>query len=147
MSDEMDPGASTIERMLHKRPPQMPPSALRTRVLAAVADVLQDDRCVQPLQPAAEVHWLTVGGLVATALSLLLVATLSRAATSHPVGRAADRPILSFVQRAEVAGIALDMASPTTAYVADHDVNNNGVARPPDILRSIDAHRFLQGEL
>ena len=146
MSDEMDPSKSAIERMLHHRAPQMPSPALRTRVLTAVSEVLHDDRCVQPPQPAARVHWLTVGGLVVTALSLLIVATLSWTAASRPVNSATDRPMLSFAQRAEAAGVTLDIAVPSVSYVAGHGTHDDG-ARPHDILRSIDSRRFLQGEL
>ncbi len=147
MSDDMDSGASAVERMMHDRVRQAPPPALRSRVLTAVADVLHDDRYEQPSQLAAEIHRLTVGGLMATALSLLLMIMLSWAAVSHPVGSATVRPMLSFAQRAEAAGITLDIASPSTAHVAGRDIRLDEGARPRDIFRSIDSRLFLQGEL
>jgi hypothetical protein len=84
--------------------------------------------------------------LMVTALSLLIVAMLSSAIGSHRAGSASDRRMLSFAQRAEAAGITLDVAVPSDSHAAGQNAHDDGAHRH-DILRSIDTYRFLQGEL
>ena len=153
MNTPFDSGTPDVEKLLQDRMRQAPPPALRTRVLAAVDEVLPKKVPATKYGQDAQRHFPEYADLVAgtflmvAALSVLLVTTLWSATGSHRAGSATERPILSFVQRAEAAGVTLDMASPTTAYVADHDVRFDDGGRPHDILRSIDSHRFLQGEL
>lgn len=152
MNTPFDSDTSAVEKLLHDRMRQAPPPALRTRVLAAVDEVLPKKVPATKYGQHAQSHDPQYADLVAgtflmvTALSVLLVATLSSATGSHLDGSAPDRPMLSFAQRAEAAGITLDVAVPSVSHVAGHGTHDDG-ARPHDILRSIDTHRFLQGEL
>ena len=152
MNTPFNPDTSAIERMLRDRTRQMPSPALRTRVLAAVDKVLPKKVPATKSGQDAQRHYLGYADLVAgtflmaTALSVLLVATLSSVTGSHRFGSATDRPMLSFAQRAEAAGVTLDVAVPPASHVAGHGTHDDG-ARPHDILRSIDTHRFLQGDL
>ena len=149
MSESIGPETSAIERMLHDRTRQAVPSALRTRVLAAVSDVLPKKVPATKYGKAAQRDPPEYADLVAGTffLSLLLVATLPLAAALHHDGPTTNRHLLSFAQRAEAAGIALDMAGPSTTQLAGRDVRIDDGGRPRDILRSIDARSFLQGEL
>ena len=157
MNESIDAETSAIERMLHDRTRHACPSALRARVLAAVDEVLLKKTKVpaitygtaaQPHSPEyADVVAVTCLIVMVTALSVPLVATLAWTAPSRHGGLAADRPMLSLAQRAEVAGITLDMACPSTEQLAGRDVPFDNGGRPHDILRSIDARSFLQGEL
>ena len=155
MSAPLDPDTSVIERMLHDRTRQTVPPSLRPRVLAAVADVLPRKPPATPRGMTAQRHPPAYADVVAgtflvvmvTALSVPLVAMLAWAAASSRVGLPAGRPMLSFAQRAEAAGITLDVGGPSTPQLAGRDVRFDDGGRPRDILRSIDARSFLQGEL
>lgn len=157
MSDHLDPDTSAIERMLRDRTRQAPPPALRTRVLAAVDEALPKKKkvpattCGHDAQRHYPEYADVVAGtfLMATALSVLLVTTLSSATGSHRGGSSPDRPMLSFAQRAEAAGIALDSEPPAIERLAGGRARarDADVARPDESLRSIDARSFLQGDL
>jgi hypothetical protein len=152
-----DSGTSAVEKLLHDRMRHAPPPALRSRVLAAVEEALPKKvpgtKCGQDAQ-SHDPQYADLADLVPgtffffffTALSLLLVMILSRDVASHRAGSATERPMLSFAQRAKAAGITLDVAAPSTSHMAGRGTHDDG-ARPHDILRSIDTHRFLQGEL
>jgi hypothetical protein len=88
MNTPFDPETSAVEKMLHDRTRQAPPPGLRTRVLVAVDEVLHDDRLIRRGEHGSEFQWLAVGGLMATALSLLILATLSSEAASRRVSAA-----------------------------------------------------------
>ncbi|MFM8706999.1 MAG: hypothetical protein ACKOHK_02620, partial [Planctomycetia bacterium] len=59
-----------------------------------------------------------MAGTFWTALSLVLVVTLSSAVAWQRGGPSADHPLLSFARRAEAAGIALDLDPPTPERLA-----------------------------
>jgi hypothetical protein len=149
MNTPCDPETSAVEKMLHDRTRSAPPPALRSRVLASVDEVLPKKVPGTKSGKDAQRHYPQYADVVpGTVLifTLLVVILLSSAATSRPVGPATDRPLLSFAQRAEAAGIELDVSVAPASHVAGHGTREDG-ARPHDILRSIDTHRFLQGDL
>ena len=147
MNTPFDPARSAIERMLHDRTLQTPPPELRTRVLAAVDAVLHDDRPVQRLEPAGTFPWLVGGALMTTALSLVLVVTLSSELSRQRVGATADCPLLSFTQRAEAAGITLDAMPPPAVQLAVGQPYDTAIPRHLDTLHVLDTRSFLQGDL
>ena len=116
MNTPFDPETSAVEKMLHDRTRQTLSPALRFRVLTAVDEVLHDDRLIRRGEHGSEFQWLAVGGLMATALSLLILATLSSEVASRRIGDTTEQPLLSFAQRAEAAGITLDGASGAAAW-------------------------------
>ena len=153
MTSPFDPELSAVERMLTDRARQSPPPTLRPRVLAAVDDVLPKKVPATKFGQAAQRHPPEYAELVAgtwlmgTALSLLLVAMLSREATSRRVVAATDRPLLSFSQRAEAAGITLDVIPPSTDRLASVQPIDTSSPRHGHILHSLDTRFFLQGDL
>ena len=147
MNTPFDPARSAVEQLLHDRTPQQPPAALRTRVLAAVDAVLHDDQPVQRLEPAGTFPWLAGGALMTTALSLVLVVTLSSELSRQRVGAATDCPLLSFTQRAEAAGITLDVMPPSTVQLAGGLPRDTDIPRDHDTLHVLDTRSFLQGDL
>jgi hypothetical protein len=98
-------------------------------------------------EPAGGSEWLPVGVLLATALSLLFVAMLSSAAASRRIGVTTDQPLLSFAQRAEAAGITLDVIPPSTVQLAGGLPRDTAVPRHRDTLHVLDTRSFLQGDL
>ena len=147
MNTPFDPETSAVEQMLHDRTPHSPPPALRTRVLAAVDDVLRDDWPMKRAEPADRFQWLPVGVLLATALSLLIAVAVSWDPAAHSVGAATDRPLLSFAQRAEAAGIALELDPPAADRLASVQPIDTSSPRHGHILHSLDTRSFLQGDL
>ena len=147
MTSPFDPELSAVERMLHNRAIQRPPPALRSRVLTAVEEVLHDDRPMRRAEPAGGSEWLPVGVLLATALSLLFVAMLSSAAASRRIGGTTERPLLSFAQRAEAAGIALDVIPSSAVQVASGLPRDTDIPRHRDPFHVLDTRSFLQGDL
>jgi hypothetical protein len=147
MTSPFDCDTSAVEKLLHDRTLQTPPSALRSRVLTAVEEVLHDDRLMRRAEPAGGSEWLPVGVLLATALSLLFVAMLSSAAASRRIGVTTDQPLLSFAQRAEAAGITLDVIPPSTVQLAGGLPRDTAVPRHRDTLHVLDTRSFLQGDL
>jgi hypothetical protein len=147
MTSPFDCDTSAVEKLLHDRTLQTPPSALRSRVLTAVEEVLHDDRPMRRAEPAGGSEWLPVGVLLATALSLLFVAMLSSAAASRRIGVTTDQPLLSFAQRAEAAGITLDVIPPSTVQLAGGLPRDTAVPRHRDTLHVLDTRSFLQGDL
>jgi hypothetical protein len=148
-----DHETAAIERLLANRSRHTPPPELRARVLAAVEKKVPATKSGEhggkesPRYPDLVAG--TVWALIATALSLLLLVTASWQAASHRTGLATDRPMLSFARRAEAAGITLDGEPAAIVRLAggQTSVRDADVARPHDILRSIDARSFLQGDL
>ena len=147
MNERFDRDTSAIERMLHDRTLQTPPPELRTRVLAAVDDVLHDDRLIRREEHGSEFQWLAVGGLMATALSLLILATLSSEAASRRIGDTTEQPLLSFAQRAEAAGITLDVMPPPAVQLAGGLHHDTAVQRHREPFHVLDTRSFLQGDL
>jgi hypothetical protein len=147
MTSPFDREPSAVERMLHDRTRQAPPPALRSRVLTAVEKVLHDDRPMRRAEPAGGSEWLPVGVLLATALSLLFVAMLSSAAASRRIGGPTERPLLSFAQRAEAAGIALDIMPPPAVQVAGGLPYDTLIPRYRNTRHVLDTRSFLQGDL
>jgi hypothetical protein len=147
MTSPFDCDTSAVEKLLHDRTLQTPPSALRSRVRTAVEEVLHDDRPMRRAEPAGGSEWLPVGVLLATALSLLFVAMLSSAAASRRIGVTTDQPLLSFAQRAEAAGITLDVIPPSTVQLAGGLPRDTAVPRHRDTLHVLDTRSFLQGDL
>ena len=164
MTSPCDPERSAVERMLHDRTLQTPPPALRSRVLAAVDDVLP--KKVPKMVPATtkmvpatkygqtaqrhppEYADLVAGTfLLATALPLLFVAMLSSAAASRRIGDTTERPLLSFTQRAEAAGITLDVMPPHAVQVAGGRPYDTLIPRHRSTLHVLDTRSFLQGDL
>lgn len=153
MNTPCDPETSAIEKMLHDRTRHTPSPALRSRVLAAVDNVLPKKVPATKYGKAAQRHSPEYADLVAgtflmaAALSLLIVAMLASEAASRRIGGTTEQPLLSFAQRAEAAGITLDSTPPSTGQVAVSPPHANAVPRRGDILDSLDARFFLQGDL
>jgi len=147
MNVPFSPDTADIERMLHDRTLTVPPPALRSRVLAAVADAIDDHRPARRVKPADGFAWLPGGVLLATALSLLLVMMLSREAASHRTGSATERPLISFAERAAAAGITLESGPPSAVRLAGVQPYDPAIPSSPDTLQSLDARGFLQGDL
>ncbi len=157
MTSPFDPELSAVERMLHDRARQSPPPALRSRVLTAVEEVLRDDRTKKvpatKSGKAAQRHPPEYADLVAgtvlmgTALLLLIIAMLSSEAALSRVSAATDQPLLSFAQRAEAAGIALDVMPPPAVQVASDLPYDTEIPRHNDTLHVFNTRSFLQGDL
>ena len=153
MNERFDRDTSAIERMLHDRTPQTPPPELRTRVLAAVDNVLPKMVPATKSGKAAQRHSPEYADLVAgtflmgTALSLLIIAMLSSEAASRRVSTATDRPLLSFAQRAEAAGITLDVMPPPAVQLAVGQPYDTAIPRHRDTFHVLDTRSFLQGDL
>ena len=147
MNTPFDPETSAVEKMLHDRTRQTLSPALRSRVLTAVDEVLHDDRLIRRGAHGSEFQWLAVGGLMATALSLLILATLSSEAASRRVSAAPERPLLSFAQRAEAAGITLDVMPPSTVQLAGGLHHDTAIPRHRETFHVLDTRSFLQGDL
>jgi hypothetical protein len=153
MNERFDRDTSAIERMLHDRTLQKPPPALRTRVLAAVDNVLPKKVPATKYRNAAQQHPPQYADLVAgtfligTALSLLIIAILSSEAASRRIGDTNDRPLLSFAQRAEAAGITLDVMPPPAVQLAVGQPYDTAVPRHRDTFHVLDTRSFLQGDL
>ena len=82
---------------------------------------------------------------MSTAL-LLIIAMLSSDAASRSVSAAAERPLLSFAQRAEAAGITLDVMPPAV-QVAGGLPYDTAIPRQRNTLHVLDTRSFLQGDL
>jgi hypothetical protein len=161
MTSPFDPELSAVERMLHDRTRQTPSPALRSRVLASVDNVLPKTvpatKCGQDAQShdliypdlVAGTFLILVAGtiLMGTALSLLILTTLASEAASRRVSAGTDRPLLSFAQRAEAAGIALDVMPPSTRQLASGLPRDTAIPRHRDPFHVLDTRSFLQGDL
>jgi hypothetical protein len=153
MTSPFDPEPSAIERMLHDRTLQTPSPALRSRVLAAVDNVLPKMVPATKSGKAAQRHSPEYADLVAvtflmgTSLSLLIAAILSSDAASRSVSAATERPLLSFAQRAEAAGITLDVMPPSTVQLAGGLSYDTLIPRHRETLHVLDTRSFLQGDL
>ena len=153
MNERFERDTSAIERLLHDRTLQTPPPALRTRVLTAVDAVLPKmvpgTKCGQAAQPHPPEYADLVAGtfLMGTALPLLFVAMLSSAAASRRIGDTTERPLLSFAQRAEAAGITLDVMPPPAVQVAGGLPYDTPIPRHRNTLHVLDTRSFLQGDL
>jgi hypothetical protein len=153
MTSPFDPEPSAVERMLHDRTRQTPPPALRSRVLAAVDNVLPKKVPATKSGKAAQRHPPEYADLVAgtflmgMALSLLFVAMLSSAAASRRIGGPTERPLLSFAQRAEAAGITLDVMPPPAVQSAGGPPYDTLIPRHRNTLHVLDTRSFLQGDL
>jgi hypothetical protein len=153
MNTPFDPETSAVEKMLHDRTRQTLSPALRTRVLASVTDVLPKTVPATKYGQAAQRHPPEYADLVAgtflmgTALSLLIIAMLSSEVASRGVSAATDRPLLSFAQRAEAAGIALDVIPSSAVQVASGLPRDTAIPRHRETFRVLDTRSFLQGDL
>ena len=147
MNTPFDPDTSAVEKLLHDRTRQAPPPALRSRVLTAVEEVLHDDRPIRRAAPAGGSEWLPVAVLLATALSLLIIVMLSSEAASRRIGGTNERPLLSFAQRAEAAGITLDVMPPSTVQLAGGLPHDTAGPRQRNTFHVLDTRSFLQGDL
>ena len=153
MTSPVDPELSAVERMLHDRARQSPPPALRSRVLAAVDNVLPKMVPATKSGKAAQRHSPEYADLVAvtflmgTSLSLLIAAILSSEAASRSVSAATERPLLSFAQRAEAAGITLEVIPPSAVQLAVGQPYDTAIPRHRDTFHVLDTRSFLQGDL
>ena len=147
MTSPFDCDTSAVEKLLHDHTRQAPPPALRSRVLTAVEEVLHDDRPMRRAEPAGGSEWIPVGVLLATALSLLIIAMLSSEAASRRVSTATDQPLLSFAQRAEAAGITLDVMPAPTVQLAVGQPYDTAIPRHREPFHVLDTRSFLQGDL
>lgn len=153
MISPFDRDTSAVEKLLHDRMRQAPPPALRTRVLAAVDNVLPKKVPGTKSGKDAQRNYLEYADLVpgtflmGTALSLLVVAMLSSEAASRRIGVTTDQPLLSFAQRAEAAGITLDVTPPSTVQLAGGLPRDTDIPRHHDTLHVLDTRSFLQGDL
>lgn len=147
-----DRETAAIERLLANRSRQTPPPELRTRVLAAVEDVLKKVPATKSAEDGGK-ESPTYPDLVAgtfcfwTALSLLLATTLSSDDTSVHPNAASDLQLISLAHRAKVAGVTLEADSPCVGPLAGHDAGVDVKASMNHTMRSIDALLFFQGEL
>ena len=152
MTSPFDREPSAVERMLHDRTRQTPPATLRPRVLASVDDVLPKKVPATKSGKAAQRHPPEYADLVAgtflmgMALSLLFVAMLSSTASGR-IGDTTERPLLSFAQRAEAAGITLDVMPPPAVQVAGGLPYDTLIPRHRNTLHVLDTRSFLQGDL
>ena len=150
MNTSFDPETSAVEKMLHDRTLQTPPPALRSRVLAAVDAVLPKKVPATKYGKAAQRHTPEYADLVAgtflmgTALSLLIIVMLSTEVASR---RTTERPLLSFAQRAEAAGVTLDVMPPATEQLAAGQPYDTAAPRHRDTFHVLDTRSFLQGDL
>jgi len=148
-----DSDTSAVEKLLHDRMRQAPPPALRTRVLASVDDVLPKKVPATKSGQDAQSHDLKYPDLVAgtflmgTALSLLIIVMLSSEVASRRIGDTTERPLLSFAQRAEAAGIALDVMPTSTGQLASGLPRDTAIPRYRDTFHVLNARSFLQGDL
>jgi hypothetical protein len=154
MTTPFDPELSAVERMLHDRARQSPPPALRSRVLAAVDEMLPPKKVRGTIYgKAAQRHHPEYADLVAgtfligTALSVLIIAMLSSAAASRRIGGTTERPLLSFAQRAEAAGITLDVMPPSAVQLASGLPYDTLIPRHRETLHVLNTRSFLQGDL
>ena len=157
MTSRLDREPSAVERMLHDRTLQTPPPELRTRVLAAVDAVLPKKVPATKSGKAAQRHppeyadlvagTFLIGVLLATALSLLFVAMLSSAAASRRIGGPTEWPLLSFAQRAEAAGITLDVMPPPAVQMASGLPYDTLIPRHRNTPHVLDTRSLLQGDL
>ena len=154
MTSLFDPKLSAVERMLTDRTLQPPPPALRSRVLVAVNEVLAQKtvpgtKYGQAAQPHTPEYADLVPGtvLMGTALSLLIIAMLSSEVASRRIGGTTERPLLSFAQRAEAAGIALDVIPPSAVQLASDLPYDTEIPRHRDPFHVLDTRSFLQGDL
>ena len=153
MSERFDRDTSAIERMLHDRTPQTPPPTLRPRVLAAVDNVLPKTVPATTFGKAPQRHPPEYADLVAgtflmgMALSLLIIAMLSSEAASRRIGGMTEPPLLSFAQRAEAAGITLDVMPPATVQLAVGQPYDTAAPRHREPFHVLDVRSFLQGDL
>jgi len=85
--------------------------------------------------------------LMGTALSVLIIAMLSSAAASRSASAATDRPLLSFAQRAEAAGVTLDVMPPSAVQLAGGLPYDTEIPRHNDTLHVLNTRSFLQGDL
>jgi len=159
VSEDLDLRLSAIERLLCERPPQTPSPALRSRVLAAVEKTVP----ATPYGKAAEGHpakhpdvvagTVLIGAvLMGMALSLLVVASLipavsPRAGLQRQLTPFGVPPLLSFAHRAEAAGLVLDDCPPSAPRRTGREPAAPANPHRRDILRSIDARSFLQGDI
>ena len=148
MISPFDPELSAVERMLTDRARQSPSPELRTRVLAAVKKVPATKFGQAAQRHPPEYADLVAGTiLMATALSLLILATLSSEVASRRIGRTTERPLLSFAQRAEAAGITLDVMPPSAVQLAGGLSHDTEIPRHRDPFHVLDTRSFLQGDL
>ncbi|MCX7431074.1 MAG: hypothetical protein NTY17_08745 [Planctomycetia bacterium] len=153
MTSPFDPKLSAVERMLTDRTLQPPPPALRSRVLTDIDAVLPKTvpgtKYGQAAQPHPPEYADLVAGtfLMGTALLLLIIAMLSSEAASRRIGGTNERPLLSFAQRAEAAGITLDAMPPATVQLASGLPYDTEIPRHNDTLRVLNTRSFLQGNL
>ena len=153
MTSPFDPKLSAVERMLTDRTLQPPPPALRSRVLTAVDAVLPKKvpgtKYGQAAQPHPPEYADLVPGtfLMGTALLLLIIVTLSSELSRQRVGTATDQPLLSFAQRAEAAGITLDVIPPSAVQLASGLPYDTEIPRHNDTLHVLNTRSFLQGDL
>ena len=82
-----------------------------------------------------------------TALLLLIIAMLSSEAASRRIGGTNERPLLSFAQRAEAAGITLDVIPPSAVQLASGLPYDTEIPRHNDTLHVLNTRSFLQGDL
>ena len=152
MTSPFDREPSVVERMLHDRTRQAPPPALRSRVLASVDAVLPKKVPATKSGKAAQRHSPEYADLVAvtflmgTSLSLLIAAILSSDAASRSVSAATERPLLSFAQRAEAAGITLDVMPLPAVQVSGGLPYDTLIPRHRNTLHVLDTRSFLQGD-
>ena len=158
MTSPFDPELSAFERMLHDRTRQSPPPALRSRVLTAVDAVLPKTappktvpgtKYGQAAQPHPPEYADLVPGtvLMGTALSLLIIVMLSGEVASRRIGGTTERPLLSFAQRAEAAGITLDAMPPSTVQLAVGLPRDTDIPRHREPFHVLNTRSFLQGDL
>jgi hypothetical protein len=151
MNTPFDPETSAVEKMLHDRTRQTLSPALRSRVLTAVDAVLPKKVPATKYGQAAQRHPPEYADLVAgtflLALSLLIIATLSSDAASRRIGDTTEQPLLSFAQRAEAAGITLDVMPPSTVQLAGGLPHDTAIPRHRETFRVLDTRSFLQGDL
>ena len=121
MTDRLPSHLAAVERRLARRAPAAPPAALRSRILMAVDDAAETVPATPYRQfafrqsahadPLASPH--VVAGTVLAMSVLLLLPLVAMAVAAPWLDRSPPR-MLSFVERARLAGITID-STPTPA--------------------------------
>jgi hypothetical protein len=78
---------------------------------------------------------------------LLILATLSSDAASRRIGDTTEQPLLSFAQRAEAAGITLDVLPSSAVQVASGLPRDTDIPLHRETFHMLDTRLFLQGDL
>jgi len=131
LSPNLGPHLAAVERRLARRAPADPPAALRTRIL---------EMEMVPATTSVSSPYLMAGTILILAMSVLLLPLMAMAVAAPQFDRSPPR-MLSFVERARLAGITIDSTPVPT--------RDRGPLKPlPDRRpRAFDARALLERTL